>query len=93
MTEGYEVLRAQATGTGDGVASAVAGSSSGLALLLRSGLGGWMAAWHSLVVAAPPTGVTRTEGRDRPVATGRLGADLATLLAEMAVAGQRRTRP
>ncbi len=85
MTEGYEALRAQATG-------AAAGPPRGLALCVRSGLSAWMAAWHSLVVA-PPAGAARAERRDRPVAAGRLGADLAVLLAEMAVAGQRRTRP
>jgi len=85
MTEGYETLRAQATG-------AAAGPPRGLALCLRSGLPAWMAAWHSLVGAALPAGAKRPERQGRPVATGPRGADLAVLLAEMAVAGQRRTR-
>jgi hypothetical protein len=85
MTEGYEALRAQATG-------AAAGPPLGLALCMRAGLPAWMAAWHSLVGAARPAGAARAARRVGAVAAGRLGAELAVLLAEMAVAGQRRTR-
>jgi hypothetical protein len=89
MTEGYEALRAQATG-------AAAGPPRGLALCMRAGLPAWMAAWHALVGAARPAGAARAARRVGAGAAGRLGADLAALavlLAEMAVAGQRRTRP
>ena len=50
MTQGYEALRRQATG--DGVPSA---TPRGLALLLRSGVGAWMAVWQQLAEGAPPT--------------------------------------
>jgi hypothetical protein len=86
MTEGYEALRAQATG-------AAAGPPRGLALCVRAGLPAWMAAWRSLVGAARPAGAGRAERRGASAAAGRLGAEVAVLLAEMAVAGRRRTRP
>ena len=86
MTQGYEALRCQATG--DGVPSA---TPRGLALLLRSGVGAWMAVWQQLAGGAPPTAASapsvaeETESRD---AVLRLGPELAVVLVEMALSGQ-----
>ena len=44
----YEALRQQALGQPSAIAR-----GQGLALLLRSGLGGWMEAWAQCVVAVP----------------------------------------
>jgi hypothetical protein len=80
MTEGYEALRAQATGSRNA-------SPRGLALLLSSGLPAWLAAWRSLVRAAPAPPPVRLP--KEPAATFRLGPELAVLLAEMVLSGQR----
>ena len=81
MTEGYESLRAQATGSRSA-------SPRGLPLFLNSGLPAWLAAWRSLVSAAP--GLPPVPPPRESAATFRLGPELAVLLAEMVLAGQRR---
>jgi hypothetical protein len=81
MTEGYERLRAQATGS-------PSASPRGLALLLSSGLPAWLAAWRSLLSATPVPPSARLPRE--PAATFRLGPELAVLLAEMFLSGQRR---
>jgi hypothetical protein len=79
MTEGYEALRAQATGVGTALTTA-----RGLALFLRSGLAAWMTAWRQLVAApsSPPA--------EQRATAFRLGPELAAVLTEMALAQQRR---
>lgn len=81
MTEGYEALRAQAT-------SSQGASPRGLALLLNSGLAGWLAAWHGLVRAAPLPPLARPS--KEPGSAFHLGPELAVLLAEMVLSGHRR---
>jgi len=83
MTEGYEALRAEATGS-------LGASPRGLALLLNSGLAGWLAAWRCLVSAAQPAPTPRRSGEPTSSAL-RLGPELAVLLAEMVLSGQRRS--
>ncbi|MGH2350815.1 MAG: hypothetical protein ACRDI2_13190 [Chloroflexota bacterium] len=105
MAEGYEALRRQATGasgaTGDGALSA---TPRGLALLLRSGVGAWMAVWRQLVGGAPSGGAPSggapsaalaaasepsvVERAESRVTALRLGPELAVLLVEMALSGQ-----
>jgi hypothetical protein len=81
MTESYEGLRAQATGSRSA-------SPRGLALLLYSGLPAWLAAWRCLVSAAPVPPPAPPPGE--PASAFQLGPELAVLLAEMVLAGQRR---
>lgn len=82
MTEGYEALRAQATGT-------VSGASRGLALFMSSGLAAWMTVWRRLVGATskPPALANRIE---LSATTSHLAPELAVVLAEMALSAQRR---
>jgi hypothetical protein len=84
MTEGYEALRAQATGAG--LAPTIA---RGLALFLGSGLAAWMTAWRQLVAASssPPPG----RSCELRATTFRLGPELAVVLTEMALSWQRRS--
>jgi hypothetical protein len=83
MTEGYEALRAQATG-----ARTVLTTARGLALFLRSGLAAWMTAWRQLVgtSSSPPPG----RPREQRATAFRLGPELAVALTEMALSQQRR---
>ena len=81
MTEGYEALRAQATGS-------LNATPRGLALLLSSGLPTWLASWRALLIAAPAPLPARPPRES--AAAFRLGPELALLLAEMALSGQRR---
>ncbi len=83
MTEGYEALRAQATGAGTAPTTA-----RGLALFLRSGLAAWMTAWRQLVAASssPPPG----RPREQRETASWLGSELAAVLTEMALSRQRR---
>jgi hypothetical protein len=85
MTEGYEALRAQATGAGTAHMPITA---RGLALFWRSGLAAWMTAWRRLVAApsSPPAG----RPRERLATAFRLGPELAVVLTEMALSQQRR---
>lgn len=77
----YEVLRAQATeGAGSGGSPA-----RGLALLLRSGLAGWMQAWVHLV--GSPAQVPQPR-RPEPRTPFELSAELAIILTQMALGGQ-----
>jgi len=90
MTEGYEALRRQATGDG-----ALSATPRGLALLLRSGVGAWMAVWRQLVGVTPPTAGSEPLVAERAasrVTALRLGPELAVLLVEMALSGQRGQR-
>lgn len=85
MTEGYEALRAQATGV-----STAPTTARGLALFLRSGLAAWMTAWRQLV-AAPSSPPAPRPATAEPRATAfRLGPELAVVLTEMALGQQRR---
>ena len=83
MTEGYEALRAQATGAGT-----VPTTARGLALFLGSGLAAWMTAWRQLVAtsSSPPPG----RPREQRATAFRLGPELAVVLTEMALSQQRR---
>ena len=83
MTESYEALRAQATGTGVPLTTA-----RGLALFLRSGLAAWMTAWRQLVAAPSSTPTGRPH--EQLAIAFRLGPELAVVLTEMALGQQRR---
>ena len=80
LEQAYEVLRAQATGI------AAPATPRGLAVFSARGLVAWMAAWARPAplptVAAPPSG-------PRLVLAG-LSRELVSVLAEMALGGQRR---
>ncbi len=78
----YEALRAAAMGR----PTIEAPSPRGLALFLRSGLAGWLAAWVRLVATPPPSARRGSEG---PTAATGLGAELATLLIQMALIAHR----
>jgi hypothetical protein len=90
MTEGYEALRHQATG--DGALSATAATPRGLALLLRSGVGAWVAVWRQLVGFTPPSEPPVAEPVESRVTAIRGGPELAVLLVEMALSGRRGER-
>ncbi|MBI2325647.1 MAG: hypothetical protein HYU87_11900 [Chloroflexi bacterium] len=79
ITRAYEAVRAQATG------DLAASSPRGLALILDQGLASWIAAWSSRMrgEVATTTSVRTTEASD-PVS-----AELASVLAEMALASRR----
>ena len=83
MTEGYEALRAQATGVGTAPTTA-----RGLALFLRSGLAAWMTAWRQLVAA--PSSPPAARPAEQLATAFRLGPELAVVLTEMALGQQRR---
>lgn len=80
LRHAYEELRAQATGR----AGPETPEARGLALLLRSGMAGWMQAWRRLVVSpATPPALPRDELLPRL----GLSAELAIILAQMALNG------
>lgn len=80
LEQAYEVLRAQAIGT------CAPATPRGLALVLASGLVAWMAAWAR---PAPPKAAPPPVGGPRLVLAG-LSVELVSVLAEMALGGQRR---
>ena len=80
LEQAYEALRTQATGIGAPV------TPRGLALFLAGGLVAWMAAWAR--PAPLPAAATRAGG-PKPALAG-LSMELVTVLAEMALGGQRR---
>ncbi len=79
LRQAYEALRAQATGQ-----SPAPAAPRGLALFLRSGLGGWMQAWRRLITTSLPP---RREPETAPDRTG-LSAELALVLIQMALNAQ-----
>ena len=84
LTEGYEALRALALGQDMPLAS-----PRGLALFLRRGMAGWMGAWSS-VVAPAPVEVSRPWAGKPMEANWTRQAELATVLAGMALAAAGR---
>ena len=84
IVEGYESLRALATGEGSDMTS-----PRGLALFLRQGMAGWMEAWSRLMSLG-------SEQERRPVNTTPVGcgtplpAEVATILASMALSASGR---
>ncbi len=81
LARAYEAVRAQAIG------QPAESGPRGLALILDAGLAAWIGAWSSLVHAdvttIPPA--RATSGSDPR------SAELASVLAEMALASRRRT--
>ena len=82
LVSSYENLRQNALG-----GAATRGGSAGLAVFLRGGMAHWMDACRELPAACPLTtmkpGQTRAE--DLPILDGDLRAQVAILLAQMAL--------
>jgi hypothetical protein len=78
LCQAYEELRAQATGR----AGPEVPMARGLALLLRSGMAGWMQAWRGLAVSPTTPPPPPTDGL-QPRAG--LTAEVAVILAQMAL--------
>jgi hypothetical protein len=79
LTVGYEELRRTALGD----AAPGSGRGIGLALFLRSGMAAWMESCAALV---PPRGATSARAATAPLVPLDLRLEVATLLAEMALA-------
>jgi hypothetical protein len=79
LTAGYEELRRAALGAG----APGSGRGIGLALFLRSGLAAWMESCAALV---PPRGAATGRAATPPLVPLDLRLEVATLLAEMALA-------
>lgn len=87
LAERYEELRAQAAGRRS---SAEAGM--GLALFLRRGTPDWMAAWSDCRLAVAPA-LPKPRVEEPTLLPATLQAQVALLLAEMALCGRREVRP
>jgi hypothetical protein len=87
LMEGYEALRAQATGHLAPV------TPRGLTLLLTYGLPAWMAAWAAppspVPAVAPPVAPPPTGGR-APALAGLGAAELVGVMSEMVLGGRGR---
>jgi hypothetical protein len=83
LNDGYESLRAQATG------QAMNGAAPrGMALFMRSGLAAWVVGWMHLVAASAPA--PRAPRSEQAAPMTELSTLLVMVLTEMALAGQRR---
>jgi len=80
LRHAYESIRAQATG----LVGPETRPARGLALLLRSGLAGWMQAWRSLVATPAVEALPHRTEILTPLA---LSGELAIILAQMALGG------
>jgi hypothetical protein len=79
LAAGYEELRRAALGAG----APDSGRGIGLALFLRSGMAAWMETCAALV---PPRGAATARAATPPLVPLDLRLEVATLLAEMALA-------